>query len=350
MTKQCKKCGTFDNLRTRNIKGKLFQQNICKDCFSQQASIATKKAQSQYSEEKQKEISNLIKQGHNKRTEEEKRITSEKQSKSIKEYDKDGKRAKKISDYHKNMTLKEKTILKNKQKQGHKNIPKTLKEEQNKNRSKALKKIWSCMSQEELQKRSRNLSKNILESDKTNNRGEKISKALQKYNKSLTKKERKYRSERQKKAWKDIPDTRKKEINAYRKKVNIKIFKKRIKEGTHKTSKIELTCLDYIKENLDENVQYQVHYKYQNRNWFIDFYLPKFDVYIQLDGVYWHGHLLSEVELQKTRQGKVILKTKEKDLLQNKIIQNLIRVSDIEFKNKPYILEKTIDFYLEYKY
>lgn len=95
---------------------------------------------------------------------------------------------------------------------------------------------------------------------------------------------------------------------------------------------------------------------------FIDFYLPKFDLFIQLDGVYWHGY--SKVngiwrldyrrilpKLKKFKTSTLKLKMKN-DLYQNKHIPNLIRFLDIEFLDKSacltklsaYISEEFIDF------
>ena len=81
----------------------------------------------------------------------------------------------------------------------------------------------------------------------------------------------------------------------------------------------------WLIENLDPNIERQKKYS----NFAIDFYSPLLDLYIQFDGDYWHG--LTKFN-KNTSQGKIILKTMKKDKIQNKLISNLIRVKESEFK------------------
>lgn len=55
----------------------------------------------------------------------------------------------------------------------------------------------------------------------------------------------------------------------------------------------------------------------------LDFYLPKYDLWVQYDGTYWHGKTKRKNET--TRQYLKIQKTIKRDQLQNKLIPNLIR-------------------------
>jgi len=54
----------------------------------------------------------------------------------------------------------------------------------------------------------------------------------------------------------------------------------------------------------------------------MDFYIPKFDIWVQYDGTYWHGKTLRK---NITDRSKKIEKIKIRDQIQNKKIPNLIR-------------------------
>lgn len=99
------------------------------------------------------------------------------------------------------------------------------------------------------------------------------------------------------------------------------------KNGSYGKSKSEDKYFEYLKENLDPNVERQAFHKGFN----IDFYSPKYDIYIQFDGDYWHGYLNTKEELMKGKQGRYILKVIEKDKEQNQLIDNLIRIRESEF-------------------
>lgn len=70
----------------------------------------------------------------------------------------------------------------------------------------------------------------------------------------------------------------------------------------------------------------------------IDFYLPCLDVYVQFDGVYWHGldRPIEEIAEHRSRQDVTIHSTFLRDRAQDawfaKRSMKLIRVTDLEFK------------------
>ena len=64
------------------------------------------------------------------------------------------------------------------------------------------------------------------------------------------------------------------------------------------------------------------HKKHPEIGHVIDYYLPKFDLWVQYDGVYWHGKIGREKE---TARSVHIKHTMENDKLQNEKILNLVR-------------------------
>lgn len=102
-------------------------------------------------------------------------------------------------------------------------------------------------------------------------------------------------------------------------------IKKKIYETTKKNgfdkSNPETAFFEYLKaidEKTEHNVFHPVHF------YKIDFYMPKFDMWIQFDGVYWHGKKMRN-NIKEGPQYTGILKTVERDALQAKLIPNLIR-------------------------
>jgi hypothetical protein len=71
--------------------------------------------------------------------------------------------------------------------------------------------------------------------------------------------------------------------------------------------------------------------------WEIDFYIKSMDTYVQFDGIYWHGldRPLNEIRKIKSQRDKAILKTVERDYLQNCWFKDnnlkLIRITDKQF-------------------
>lgn len=87
------------------------------------------------------------------------------------------------------------------------------------------------------------------------------------------------------------------------------------------TSKAEIKIFEILKEHFEEVVT-QKYVKYgfgKHTFWLIDFHLVKEDVYIQYDGVYWHGigKDIEELKLKETKSSQMQLGAIEKDLKQN---------------------------------
>lgn len=70
--------------------------------------------------------------------------------------------------------------------------------------------------------------------------------------------------------------------------------------------------------------------------WPIDFYIPAIDMYVQYDGLFWHGHTMTDEQLEKW---PAIRRKREIDNEQNEyFVQHelrLYRVSDSYAKNFP---------------
>lgn len=81
----------------------------------------------------------------------------------------------------------------------------------------------------------------------------------------------------------------------------------------------ELKFWKYLKE-FDPKTEN--HVEHPEIGHIIDFYMPKYDLWIQYDGVYWHGKIH---RTNITRQALKIAKTIKRDEFQNKNIPNLIR-------------------------
>ena len=114
------------------------------------------------------------------------------------------------------------------------------------------------------------------------------------------------------------------------------------KNNRYGRSQIENECHEYIIKNIDKDV---IRQRVCN-GYAMDFYLPLYDLNIQLDGVFWHGKLHSLEQIQKMKKfGKQIIATMKNDIIQNETILNLIRISDEEFKLNPKIIIDKIKEY-----
>jgi hypothetical protein len=91
------------------------------------------------------------------------------------------------------------------------------------------------------------------------------------------------------------------------------------KNDSFGTSKEEDSFLIYLRE-IDENTK--DHLIHPSLNNIMDYYSPKYDLWIQYDGVYWHGKKGVQKE---SRQAKRIREIMEQDQYQTKNIPNLIR-------------------------
>lgn len=108
------------------------------------------------------------------------------------------------------------------------------------------------------------------------------------------------------------------------------------KNGSYGTSRVENVCHEclcqlYGQENIERQVW--IH------KWPIDFYVKSLDVYVQFDGVYWHGldRPIEEIEKLKNKRDVVILRTVRSDVDQARWFsthdKRLVRITDLAFRN-----------------
>ena len=125
--------------------------------------------------------------------------------------------------------------------------------------------------------------------------------------------------------------------------VNKKGFETRKHNGISPVSKIEKRFYSFLKEHgIDAQSQIPVS------KWWIDFYIPYNNSYIQFNGDYWHGtHKSYDYLINSPHpRDRAIAVTKLRDLEKEKYFKennlNLIIVHECEFKNKEYqvILDK----------
>ncbi len=381
MEKKCKHCGTSENLITRkNKSGKIEIHRICKSCcykirhtkwelkseeekqqIKSNISTGTKKGMKNMSEESHEKVRQGFQIFLNSLTEEEKKdyykkvgveisialikkwaedeefrlnqIEACKQGLANRTEEEKQKHYHKISEsniaFYKNLSQEEKDII---------NAPKIefLREfnkinwQNEEYAEKILIKRQSTISNRTEEKR-KEIGTNIKEGQKM-------------FYDSLTEKEyEEFILNRTKKLKKTINDseweaTTGKERSRKLSEWNLKRLEENAKTGRCFQSKVERDCLEYIKLNIDSTIGHQKRYN----NWMIDFYSPKYDLYIQLDGIFWHGLGKYKEGFFNTALGQSILKIKEKDELQDRTIKNLIRITDIQFKNNPKILEEKI--------
>ena len=104
-------------------------------------------------------------------------------------------------------------------------------------------------------------------------------------------------------------------------------------KGKGFVSKVELRCLNQLREIFGD-VEHQVPIN----GWLIDFYVKSVDTYVQFDGVYWHGHLLTEEQRNNpvTKRDKDIVTKWFRDLEQiewfSRNEKKLVRITDEQFK------------------
>lgn len=108
---------------------------------------------------------------------------------------------------------------------------------------------------------------------------------------------------------------------------------------TYRTSKPEnelhaLLCKHFSDTDVERS-------KFMNKKWPIDFYVKSLNVYIQLDGVYWHGlnRPLEKIMEFKTPRDKIIYRKYLTDREQEKWFKEqglkLIRITDKQFISDP---------------
>ena len=102
--------------------------------------------------------------------------------------------------------------------------------------------------------------------------------------------------------------------------------------GKKTGTKPEIHFIEWCKSNEVEYVhQYNVPWKKGWKKWY-DFYLPKYNLLVEVDGVYWHGKGLLDSELNDQQSN-----TRRNDLEKNKLAAmrgyNLLRIWEDEINN-----------------
>ncbi len=121
----------------------------------------------------------------------------------------------------------------------------------------------------------------------------------------------------------DVKETLKKALNTAETKEKIQLSLK--KRGKLSFSTEEQDFLSYLIILDPDIIWHPLHPVLKHT---IDFYSPKFNLWIQYDGTYWHGK--NNVKESKYQQ-EAIEKLKKKDAIQNEIIPNLIRFWSDDF-------------------
>lgn len=102
--------------------------------------------------------------------------------------------------------------------------------------------------------------------------------------------------------------------------------------GKIKGTKPELAFMKWCDENNIEYIhQHPVPWKKGWKKWY-DFFLPQYNLLIEIDGVYWHGKGLEDSQLNEQQQN-----TRKNDIEKNKLAIvrgfNLLRVWEDDIKN-----------------
>ena len=225
--------------------------------------------------------------------------------------DKKEKHIKKSLMWYKNLTENEVEKFKIKIKEGIKNMPKEKRKQHLENVRQALKETWKNKTQKELDE--------------------------------IAKKQR----EIQKKIWKNKSDEEKQLYSQAQSILLKSIYArngndilKKIRDTKYKnctlgncSSRIELHIYNILCKIFGSNNI--THHKKINK-WTVDMYIIPHDIYLQIDGVYWHGldRSLREIKEFKTLRDKAIYGTYIRDIEQNKWFKenNLIlsRITDVQ--------------------
>lgn len=107
------------------------------------------------------------------------------------------------------------------------------------------------------------------------------------------------------------------------------------RNGTYGKSKSEDLLFDALCQVWGEtNVIRQI----QVNGWAIDFWIKTCDIYVQVDGIYWHGlnKTIEELRSVQTSRGRSILATRLRDEAQNQWFEKeqkvLVRVTDLRIR------------------
>lgn len=121
------------------------------------------------------------------------------------------------------------------------------------------------------------------------------------------------------------------------------------RNGTYGKSRIKNTFYEMLIKHIDPQ---EIERQKVVNGWSIDFYIKNIDVYIQLDGIYWHGlnRAINVIAEHKTPRDVVIHNTWMRDRRQDAwFIEhhiNLIRITDYDFKRNPESVLTQILFYV----
>lgn len=135
-----------------------------------------------------------------------------------------------------------------------------------------------------------------------------------------------------------LPTTK---MNAHSQKANEKRIKTVMSSPEHRahSSKKEKQFLEFL-QSVFIDVQTRVRFpNAPNNRWIIDFYISDINVYVQFDGVYWHGldRSFEDLQTSQSSRDKKILEKYMTDRRQDEWTQQnkikLCRVTDIEFES-----------------
>lgn len=119
--------------------------------------------------------------------------------------------------------------------------------------------------------------------------------------------------------------------------IKAKAINSMIKNKSFTRSKPEEELLEYLKL-IDPGVEH--HKKHPVLGHVLDYYSPKYDLWMQFDGFYWHGRYTTEEELRqdprfncRDSNASGIYKNMMNDRLQNETIPRLVRFWEDDFKS-----------------
>lgn len=125
------------------------------------------------------------------------------------------------------------------------------------------------------------------------------------------------------------------EYSLQNKEVREKGYQTAKERGSFTKSNSEMVFYDILKRNIDPDIRSQE--LHTSSGYVIDYYSPKYDLWIQYDGTYWHGkgRSLKDIKAKADAEGKSsryygVYKNMLNDTKQNKMIKNLKRFWDDE--------------------
>lgn len=340
--KECKYCHTTENLKQRKCKDTFIIMNICNNCFSSVISKKTKEAVDNYTPEKLLQIKeNHHKSFYEDKTEDELQIIYKNRGKAISASPKNENRIKGIKKFLDNV---DDNYFEERTKKSRKTLSKLSDEEKEKRKNEKSDVGTKRWKQDGFREKVIPIfieAQNNLSDESRKSKSIKCSNASKKYNESLEDSKRKEITKKATITRSNRSDEEKKETGRKIGAALIKRLKDKEKKGETFTSKAENRCYEYIKNNLDSDVKRQI--PFEKYNWSVDFYLPKFDLYVQFDGDYWHGRNLTKENRNDSKLHTAILRTKGKDKLQLLVIPNLVRIWETDFEKDNIFLDNEIN-------